>query len=143
MEYRKFNDTIVIRMDRGEEILSSLEELAKKENIKLAHLEGLGAVNDFIVGVYDVESKVYHKKEYKGTFEIVSLIGNINTMDGKFYSHLHIACADEDNHVYGGHLNKAIISATLELFITLVDGRVDRFHDERTGLNLFDFVKKE
>lgn len=139
MEYKRFNNEVVVKLNRGEEILSSLEIIAKKENIKLARVEAIGATDDFIVGVYDVKSKIYHKKEYKGAFEIVSLNGNINTMNGEYYSHLHIACADEENHVYGGHLNSAIISATLEMFITIIEGEVDRYHDEETGINLFKF----
>lgn len=38
MEYRRFNNTIVARIDRGEEILAQIKELALKENIKLAHV---------------------------------------------------------------------------------------------------------
>ncbi len=52
-----FNNTIVARIDRGEEILAQIKELALKENIKLAHVSALGATNDFTVGVYKVEEK--------------------------------------------------------------------------------------
>ena len=31
MEYRRFNNTIVARIDRGEEILAQIKELALKE----------------------------------------------------------------------------------------------------------------
>lgn len=41
--------------------------------------------------------------------------------------------------VFGGHLNKAIVSATCEMVITLIDGRVDRRFEEEVGLNLFQF----
>ena len=34
MEYRRFENTIVLRMDRGEEVLETLKEVALKENIK-------------------------------------------------------------------------------------------------------------
>ena len=35
MEYRKFGKTIVARIDKGEEILEKVKELALKENITL------------------------------------------------------------------------------------------------------------
>ena len=38
MEYRRFNNTIVARIDKGEEILSQIKEIALKENIKLANV---------------------------------------------------------------------------------------------------------
>lgn len=71
--------------------------------------------------------------------EIVALHGTINTMDNEYYAHIHIACGDMDNQVVGGHLNKAIVSATCELVITVIDGIVDRRFDEKIGLNLFKF----
>lgn len=139
MEYRRFKEDIVVRMDRGEEILENLKKVSLKEGIKLANVNGIGAIDDFTIGVYDVEKREYHSREMKGAFEIVSLTGNINTMDGEYYSHLHLAAADKDSHVYGGHLNRAVVSATLELFIHVIDGCVDRIKDEETGLNIFEF----
>ena len=32
MEYKRFDNTIVLRMDRGEEVLETLREVALKEN---------------------------------------------------------------------------------------------------------------
>lgn len=37
MEYKKFNNTVVARIDKGEEILEKIKEIASKENIKLAN----------------------------------------------------------------------------------------------------------
>ena len=45
MEFKKFNDTYVIRLNKGEEVISSLKELCKNEDIKLAEITGLGAAN--------------------------------------------------------------------------------------------------
>ena len=38
MEYKKFNNQYVIRIDKGEEICAKLKEVAQKENIKLVFL---------------------------------------------------------------------------------------------------------
>lgn len=139
MEYRKFNNTIVARMDKGEEILEKVKEIALKENIKLANINALGAVGDFTVGVFKTKEKKYYSNTFTGDFEIVSLTGTINTMNGEFYCHLHMSAGDEEGKVFGGHLNKAIISATCEMVINIIDGQVDRIHDENIGLNLFKF----
>ncbi len=139
MEYRKFNNTIVARIDRGEEIMEKIKEISLRENIKLANINALGAVDQITVGLYKVAEKQYFSNDFKQEMEIVSLTGSVNTMNGEYYSHLHIACADQSGNVVGGHLNKAVVSATCELFIHVIDGEIDRFKDEVTGLNLFKF----
>lgn len=57
MEYRKFGDTYIVRMDRDEEILAQLKIFAEKEQVKLASVTALGAVKDFTIGVFDTSSK--------------------------------------------------------------------------------------
>lgn len=139
MEYRRFGSDIVARMDKGEEILAQIKEIALKESIKSASVTALGATNDFTVGVYKIDEKKYYANTFQGNFEIVSLTGTINTMDGAFYTHLHMSAGNGKGEVFGGHLNRAVISATCEMVITVIDGRVDRFHSEEIGLNLFQF----
>ncbi len=140
MEYRKFNNQIVVRIDKGEEIIEKIKEVALKENIKLASINALGATNNFVVGVYKVDEKKYYSNEFKGNFEIVSLTGTINTMNGEFYTHIHMSAGNDKGEVFGGHLNKAIVSATCEMVINIIDGNIDRYFDEKIGLNLFKFL---
>lgn len=139
MEYRRFGNTIVARIDRGEEILAAVREIAGAENIQLASVSALGATNDFTVGVYNVDEKQYHANDFKGNFEIVSLTGTIDTMGGDFYCHLHMSAGDDQGRVFGGHLNRAVISATCEMVVTLLPGTVDRVRSEDIGLNLWKF----
>lgn len=139
MEYRRFGNTIVARIDRGEEILTALQEIAEAEDIRLASISALGAANDFTVGVYNVDEKQYHANDFKGNFEIVSLTGTVSTMDGRFYAHLHMSAGDEKGQVFGGHLNRAVVSAVCEMVITVIDGTVDRSFSPEIGLNLFRF----
>lgn len=139
MDYRRFNNIIVARIDKGEEILEKVKEIALKENIKLANLNALGATNDFTVGVLNVENKQYVSNNFHGNYEIVSLTGTINTKDGEFYTHLHMSAGNDKGKVFGGHLNRAVVSVTCEMVINIIDGTVDRYFDEETGLNLFRF----
>lgn len=139
MEYRRFKSTIVARIDKGEEILECIKKIALKEDIKLANINALGATNNFVVGVFKTDEKKYYSNEFKGDFEIVSLTGTINTMNDEFYTHIHMSAGNDKGQVFGGHLNKAIVSATCEMIINIIDGRVDRYFDEDIGLNLFKF----
>ena len=140
MEYRRFGNTIYLRLDPKEEILEEIGKVAEKENIRLAQVTGLGAINDFTAGVYNTVTKEYHSIQFQGAYEIVSLTGTVTRKDGDVYLHLHIAAGDEEGHVHGGHLNRAEVSATCEMVIRLIDGRIDRQYDDVTGLNLFKFL---
>ena len=139
MDYRRFDDTIIARMDKGEEILEQLKVIAEKESIKLASVSALGATDDITVGVFRTGEKKYYANHFTGDMEIVSLTGTVSTMDGAYYAHLHMSAGDAEGHVFGGHLNRAVISATCEMVIRVIDGQVDRKFDENVGLNLFAF----
>ncbi|MDY3052686.1 MAG: PPC domain-containing DNA-binding protein [Ndongobacter sp.] len=141
MEYRHFGDTYVVRLDRGEEVIAALTELCQKEQIQLGTVTGLGASDHVVVGLYHVEERRYDKKLIEKPMEITSLVGNISTREGETYLHLHINLCDESLNAFGGHLNECRISATGELFVRKIDGRVERRVDEEeTGLNLYRFL---
>ncbi len=141
MEYRRFENTIIARLDKGEEILGQLEKISRAEDIKLASVSALGAINDFTVGVFNTDEKKYYSNSFSGAFEIVSLTGTVSTMNGEYYAHLHMSAGDDKGAVFGGHLNRAVISATCEMVITVINGTVDRSFSDSIGLNLFDFDK--
>ncbi len=60
-------------------------------------------------------------------------------MNGEYYAHLHMSAGNNKGEVFGGHLNRALISATCEMVIRVIDGTVDRRFSEEVGLNLFEF----
>ena len=136
MKYQRFEQTIIVRMDKGEDIVKQVKNVALKEKIKLASISALGAINEFTVGVFKTKEKKYYANEFKGDFEIVSLTGTINTMNDEYYSHMHLSAGNDQGQVFGGHLNKAIVSATCEMVIQIINVEVDRYFDEEVGLNL-------
>lgn len=139
MDYRRFGDTLIVRMDPGEEILEQLKLVSEREQIKLAEISALGAVNDITVGVFDTVEKKYYSNRFQGSLEIVSLTGTVSTMNGEYYAHLHMSAGNNKGEVFGGHLNKAVVSATCEMVVRVIDGQVDRAFSETVGLNLFKF----
>ena len=62
-----------------------------------------------------------------------------NTMNNAFYTHIHMSAGNSQGQVFGGHLNRAVVSATCEMVVTVIDGKIDRYYDEDVGLNLFKF----
>lgn len=142
MEYIKSGNTIAVRIDYDEEVIEKLTELCKKENIASAAVSGIGATKLAELGLYNIETKEYKVTSYTGLYEVGSFMGNITQKDGEPYLHMHITIGDtEKNEVHSGHLNKAVIGATSEIFVTVFDEKIGRKLDEKTGINIFDFEK--
>ena len=60
--------------------------------------------------------------------------------EGKPYLHLHITIGNPTTgEVHAGHLSACTISATLELFLQVWDGEIDRKFSDTVGLNLLEF----
>ena len=139
MEYKRYSDKTVIRLDKGEDIIESLIAVAREENIKAGVFSGIGATDSFEIGVFSLEKQDYDRFSFSENHEITELSGNITTVEGKPYIHAHINCASHDGKIVGGHLFKARISLTCEIFITEVDGEISREFDEELRINRLKF----
>ena len=89
-----------------------------------------------VLGLYKVNEKKYYSSEYKEEMEMTSLTGNISVKDNEPYLHFHANFGREDGSVVGGHLNKAVISATCEIIIHRINGVIGRKFDNEIGLNV-------
>ena len=141
MEYRRFGNKIVARIDRGEEVCAKLLELAEAEDIRLASVSGIGASNDVTLGVFDTGTKEYFKKHYNAIdYELGSVTGSLSRQAGAPYLHLHAVIGSPSHEqCHAGHLHAAVVSATCELVIDVIDGEVGREFSDEIGLNLFKF----
>ncbi|WP_315122159.1 PPC domain-containing DNA-binding protein [uncultured Clostridium sp.] len=139
MDYRKFGQKYIIRLDKGDEIIASIKEICKKEKIKLASVTGIGATNKVTIGIFELDKKVYNQKEFCEDFEITSLVGNVIMSGDELIPHIHINLGDKELNVKGGHLNSAIISVTGEIILDVIDGEVSKELNEDIGIKLMKF----
>lgn len=127
-----------LRIDRGEEIVSTIAAFSSEHSISLGTVQGIGAAGSAVIGLFDTKAKEYRPVKLEGDFEITSLAGNITVMDGRPYLHLHVTLSDASYHAYGGHLTSAVVSGTCEVFIHALDGSAGRRFDDAVGLNVLD-----
>ncbi len=140
MESKRVDNTLIIRADRGEELLTAIQEACEEHGVKLGVVTGIGAVDRAVVGAFSVATQDYTKHVYEDMeMEILSLMGNISTMDGEYYGHMHAVVGLPDGSAVGGHANELRISATSEIFVQIIDGEIDRGYDDRVGLNTLRF----
>lgn len=139
MQYFRCKDKIFLRLDKGEEVIEKLLEVAAKEGVKAGSVSGIGASDDFTVGIFKTSEKRYSPCNFKGDYEITSLLGNISAMDGKPYAHIHMTAAGEGANTVGGHLTRANVSVTCEIAIDILETTAKRKFDGATGVNLLEF----
>lgn len=140
MEHRVFDSAIIVRMDPDEEVMEQLKIVCEKEKIQLAQVAALGALKEFTVGLFNTQTKEYKANTFTFPSEITSLWGTVTTQEGAFYPHIHMSAADETGREYGGHLQRAVISATVEMVITPIADKVEREFSPAIGLNLMKFM---
>jgi predicted DNA-binding protein with PD1-like motif len=139
MEARASGNHWILRIDKGEEIVRTLEQFCREKGIRLGTVSGIGATDRATIGLFKTRTKEYVRKEMVGDHEITNLTGNISRMNDEVYLHLHINLSDPNYDTFGGHLNSAVVSATCEVVIRVLDGDADREFSEEIGLNLFKF----
>lgn len=139
MDYRRTERFIVMRLDDGDEIVSCLKSVCKKESITGALVSGIGAARKAEIAHYDTKERKYNTKKHEGMLEIVSLSGNIALLNGEPTPHLHIAISRHDYSTLSGHLMSAEVYPTCEITLTPLGLNIERKHDEKTGLNLQRF----
>jgi len=138
MEYKKFANTYIIRLERGDEIVDRLRVFVEKEEITGGFFYGLGAVKNVSLGYFDVEKKEYKEKSFEQDFELTSMVGDVAFSGDKIIVHAHVTLAGEDFKVVAGHLNKATVTATIEIVFNPIEGKLSKKTDPITGLNLMD-----
>ena len=135
MNYRKVGEKIFVSLQTGDLINKTLMEIAVKENISNAWINGIGAIDSVEVGYMDVINKKYQKRNFNDNYELISLIGNITIKDGVPFVHTHITFSDTEYKVFGGHLFDAKITATGEIVLTVTDSKIERKYNENVGIH--------
>ena len=120
--------TICKRLHRGDDLLKSIQALAKDQHIGAGVV--LSAVGCISKGVVRDASGVT-LRQIDAPCEIVSLNGTVSAIR----CHLHIALSREDLSTVGGHLVEGcIINTTCELVIGVLDGwEIATEFDAETG----------
>lgn len=130
-------DTYLIRLDPGEDIVNSIQELSRQLSINNAVIWGIGSIEQPTLAHYRLDHKKFSEQRLEGIFEIVSLQGNVGLFEGEPMAHIHLALSDESMQAFGGHLVKGVCSATVELVLRDLGTKYAKTHNADIGLNLW------
>lgn len=143
MDYKKTDGKLYLRIDKDEEILSTVKALCNKENIPSAIFRGIGACGNVCIATYIPATASFLDHQKTGMLELVSLDGNIShDEDGQIYEHAHamFSYLNKEGGVsfFGGHLKRAIVSYTAEFVIEPLSGDgLGRTTDPYTGITVW------
>lgn len=126
----------LLRFDKGEEVITGLQEYCRENTIRAGNFQALGAAGEVVLSYYNLDKKVYEDSTLSEDLEIVSMVGNIAMMDDNIIIHSHAVFGRHDLSTVGGHIKRLIVSATCEVTLTTFTGDITRAYDEETGLNL-------
>ena len=125
-----------VKLDKGESVLESITAYINEHNIKSATLSAIGVLKEVELGYYELATGKYVTKYFEHDLELLSLNGNVGTLNGKQHPHVHVVLGDSGLNCVGGHLLKAKVGVTCELFITESNMALERLYDENIKLNL-------
>ncbi len=144
MEYKKYNETYYIRMDKGDEIIGGILDFCKKEGITSGIFSGIGGCGGAELQTFIPETGEFETETFSGMLELISLMGDIMSgEDGTLYHHTH-ACfsyKDGEQHcVSAGHVKSIMVSYTAEIeFRPVIGGNISRQFDTETGTGFWKF----
>ncbi len=115
-ELKRENGLVILRFDKGEDLMESLTGWLEEQGIQSAAiLGGIGMLSHMEIGRYD--GREYSKITESESCEILSLQGSVSMKEGNPFVHLHVSFADHDFHAIGGHLFSGTVSMTIELVL--------------------------
>jgi uncharacterized protein len=132
----------VIRLEKGEDILLSLRRFAAENRIGAGVFEGIGSLNTAKLGHYDFRTKDYKFEVFSEDLEILSLSGNIATMDKAPLPHAHVTLGKRDFSVIGGHLDEGSLANMVEIGLSSMPGKLVKSRDDEVGLNLLQLRRR-
>lgn len=129
--------TFAVRLKPGQDLKKELAAFCRDKNLQAsAIVSGVGSLKVAELRLADEKQKV----QLQGPFEMVSLTGTLGT-EGL---HLHIAIADREGKVLGGHLlDGCLIHTTAELVLLENTEMIfKREHDPATGFKELVIVRR-
>ena len=144
VEEVKIDGVILCRLMPDKDLFTALKRIAKDNGVERGViLSAIGSLKN--VGFRNVKTNIdvpvklenTNGMEEAGPFELLSLEGNIfpSEKDGDLMIHLHGMLGSPSGNVMGGHLFKATVFTTAEVFIgKIVGSSVFKVKSDATGL---------
>ena len=126
------------RLERGEEVVAGLRELARVERVDAGFVRAQGAVEDAELSRWDGAARAYvPAARVPGPAELVALQGSVSLDGGVAVPWVWAVLAPRDGPLVAGRLERARAVHVEFAVDVLDDGDLERRLDAATGLPLW------
>ena len=132
---------IIGKLPYKSDLLRELNKVATKQKIKAGVVQVMGSLGRARLSFFDQKIRAYRELDFDAPHEIVAGHGNISLRndDGAPSVHLHLAVADSQGKVLGGHCLEGCLVYAVEFVIWPFNGPPPRrVLDHATGLLLWE-----
>lgn len=140
MKAKVLNDaperTIALVLDRGDEVMSSLQRFATEHSLTASRVTAIGAFESAVLGYFNWDSKQYERIPIDEQVEVLSLVGDIALDGDQPKVHAHVVLGRRNGQAMGGHLLEARVRPTLELMLVESPAHLKRVCDPVSGIPL-------
>lgn len=140
MKAKVLNDaperTIALVLDRGDEVMSSLQRFATEHSLTASRVTAIGAFESAVLGYFNWNSKQYERIPIDEQVEVLSLVGDIALDGDQPKVHAHVVLGRRNGQAMGGHLLEARVRPTLELMLVESPAHLKRVCDPVSGIPL-------
>lgn len=134
MTFSKHNDSYLLRLMPGEELLETVFKFCQEQKITGGSIVGIGGTTNVTLLYFNSLTKEYQEKKFQGElYEVTNLTGNISVEK----LHVHMTIADKELKAWAGHCGAVVADPTLEVFITPFS-ETHRKLDDYSNLQLLD-----
>ncbi|RNC67799.1 MAG: DNA-binding protein [Desulfuromonadales bacterium] len=130
---------IMGRLPFKSDLLRELNKIAAERGIRAGAIQLMGGVSRVLLSHFDQETRAYQIQDRDAPHEIVSGLGNISIKNDAPFVHLHLAVADREGKVFGGHaLDGCRVYAVDYVIWPFAGEEPKRVYDNETGLHLWE-----
>jgi predicted DNA-binding protein with PD1-like motif len=134
--YSKTAEGFLMVLREGDNVISSIENLVKEQQIPSGNFTGIGFAGEVTFGFFDFSRKKFNPKTFNKV-EMGNLTGSVAWSEGKPSLHIHGVATDDKFNAYGGHiLALKVGTGSMEIYVTVNQEKLERKMEQPLGANV-------
>jgi uncharacterized protein len=126
--------THMLVLRTGDDAVKAIADFAGHKLIEGGSFSAIGAFQTSTIAYWNWDSKEYEPIEVTEQVEVLTMTGNVALAGNERRLHAHVILGRRDGSTIGGHLMKAVVRPTLEVFLVDLGMQLARTRDTTTGL---------